>query len=101
MSTDYALVLLDFESDKIACEPDSKDRRQGATEKAVFASGCFWGTEYYLQKAAGVLSTTVGYCGGDMQDPTYQQVSGVRIPVHQRQGTVRARRRKLQPWLHC
>ena len=43
-------------------------------KKAVYASGCFWGTEYYLQKVEGVISTTVGYTGGDVDNPTYEQV---------------------------
>lgn len=41
---------------------------------AIFASGCFWGTEYYLQRAEGVVSTTVGYTGGTLDNPTYEQV---------------------------
>jgi peptide methionine sulfoxide reductase msrA/msrB len=43
-------------------------------EVAVFASGCFWGTEYYMQKAPGVIRTRVGYTGGHVQNPTYKQV---------------------------
>jgi len=49
-----------------------------ATEKAIFASGCFWGTEYYFQKAPGVLSTTVGYIGGNKKSPSYRQVGSGR-----------------------
>lgn len=43
-------------------------------EKAILASGCFWGTEYFLQRIDGVISTTVGYTGGHVENPTYEQV---------------------------
>ncbi len=43
-------------------------------EKAIFASGCFWGVEYQLQKLDGVISTSVGYTGGFLPNPTYKQV---------------------------
>jgi methionine-S-sulfoxide reductase len=44
------------------------------TSKAYFASGCFWGTEYYFMKAEGVLATAVGFMGGTVDYPSYQQV---------------------------
>ena len=39
-----------------------------------FASGCFWGTEYYFMKAPGVVQTAVGFMDGHVENPTYKQV---------------------------
>lgn len=44
------------------------------TATAIYASGCFWGTEYYMKRAKGVLATTVGYTGGHVDHPSYKQV---------------------------
>jgi peptide methionine sulfoxide reductase msrA/msrB len=41
---------------------------------AIFAGGCFWGVEYFMQKASGVISVTSGYTGGSVKNPTYQEV---------------------------
>ncbi len=43
--------------------------------KATFAGGCFWCVEADFDKVPGVLSTTSGYTGGTLANPTYQQVS--------------------------
>jgi len=45
------------------------------TATATFAGGCFWCTEADFDKVPGVISTTSGYTGGTVKDPTYQQVS--------------------------
>ncbi len=44
------------------------------TDTAIFAGGCFWGVEYYMNKLKGVLSTEVGYTGGTKKNPTYEEV---------------------------
>lgn len=42
---------------------------------ATFAGGCFWCTESEFRALDGVLFTRVGYMGGDVENPTYQQIS--------------------------
>lgn len=42
--------------------------------KATFAAGCFWGVEATFRQLSGVISTRVGYTGGSMPNPTYQDV---------------------------
>src|SRR5579863_5380944 len=43
-------------------------------ETAVFAGGCFWGTQAVFERLKGVLNTTVGYSGGSASTATYRQV---------------------------
>ncbi len=50
-------------------------KKDESFEKVYFASGCFWGTEYYFMQAPGVVETSVGYMGGDKKNPTYKEVS--------------------------
>jgi len=45
------------------------------TETAILAGGCFWCTEAVFQRLKGITKVTSGYIGGDVQNPTYEQVS--------------------------
>lgn len=53
-------------------EPEKKADEN--IQKAYFAAGCFWGVEYYFQRAKGVLETEVGYTGGRTKNPTYREI---------------------------
>lgn len=46
------------------------------TETATFGAGCFWGVEKFFRKefGSGLVSTEVGYAGGNKENPTYRQV---------------------------
>lgn len=54
--------------------PAQSVKNEVKTQKAFFAGGCFWGTEHFLQKAAGVIDTKAGYMGGHKKNPTYKEV---------------------------
>lgn len=48
--------------------------QSGNTSRATFAGGCFWCMEEAFDKVDGVLETVSGYAGGDVADPTYEEV---------------------------
>lgn len=59
-------ISLNFES--------SDKKQQLKNEIAIFAGGCFWGVEYYMEKNPGVISVVSGYTGGSKENPTYEDV---------------------------
>ena len=46
------------------------------TERAVLAGGCFWGMQDLIRRRDGVISTRVGYTGGDVPHATYRNHAG-------------------------
>lgn len=64
------------------------------TERAVLAGGCFWGMEDLIRKLPGVVSTRVGYTGGDVSNATYQNhglhAEGIEIVFDPAQTSYRA-----------
>src|ERR1700678_732759 len=54
---------------------DSPLAQSKGKQTAVFAGGCFWGTQSVFERVKGVISTTAGYSGGSGSTATYDQVS--------------------------
>lgn len=52
----------------------SIDAQNKHIEKATLGSGCFWCTEAIFSRLNGVVSTSPGYCGGHVKNPTYKEV---------------------------
>jgi peptide-methionine (S)-S-oxide reductase len=60
----------------VACTAVAQSANQAENRAvATFAGGCFWCTEADFEKVPGVISTTLGYTGGRVANPSYTQVS--------------------------
>jgi peptide-methionine (S)-S-oxide reductase len=68
----YPLLLLICITFNVNAETGSTDT---STATATFAGGCFWCMEPPFDRLEGVISTTSGYSGGSLKDPSYKQVS--------------------------
>ncbi|MFK7925002.1 MAG: peptide-methionine (S)-S-oxide reductase MsrA [Bacteroidia bacterium] len=64
--------------EKAAIKTANAEDLAGAS-KAYFASGCFWCVEAVFESVKGVSEAVSGYSGGEIKNPTYQQVSSGRI----------------------
>jgi peptide methionine sulfoxide reductase msrA/msrB len=78
-SGSFAFAQANRESEK----PDSAASSQvkpvikeydGPSASAIYAGGCFWGVEYYLESLDGVYDVISGYTGGNKENPTYYEV---------------------------
>ena len=70
-----ALLLFAATIVSAAAEPSNAQEFPPGTAVATFAGGCFWCMEPPYDKLDGVLATISGYIGGDVDNPTYTQVS--------------------------
>lgn len=53
---------------------DDMKKTDQSIKSAYFAGGCFWGVEHLMQQQPGVISVESGYMGGEIENPTYEQV---------------------------
>ncbi len=58
-----------------APKDDASRAQHPGQETAVFAGGCFWGTQAVFERVKGVVATTAGYAGGSAETATYDQVT--------------------------
>jgi peptide-methionine (S)-S-oxide reductase len=69
------MAIADVSSKTPIPAPALDEPSHTGTEKAVFAGGCFWGTQSVFQRVKGVTFTEAGYSGGSANTATYDQVT--------------------------
>jgi peptide-methionine (S)-S-oxide reductase len=69
-----AVATLSFPGAFQGTEINRTEQGYHQMQKATFGAGCFWGVEAAFRQVEGVLSTAVGYCGGTLANPTYEDV---------------------------
>ena len=72
------LIALLFSALMTSCSSDKTQKtitKSSSLETATFAGGCFWCMEGFFQETEGVIDVVSGYTGGEIEDPTYDQVS--------------------------
>lgn len=71
----WPLAVVIASQQKASKTQGEKVANSAKIESIVFGGGCFWGMEDILRKIPGVISTEVGYAGGQIDKPTYSLVS--------------------------
>lgn len=80
LSLGFAFSILAYAANAVPERPipppkiDAPHAVASGKETAVFAAGCFWGTQAVFERVKGVIETTAGYAGGSAATATYNQV---------------------------
>lgn len=70
-----AMACTPSESASASDPPRAPATKNGPREVAVLAAGCFWGVEFWMSKASGIVAIEVGYAGGKSAKVSYEEVS--------------------------